>query len=56
MIKLFSSVDTLFSSNGDKIIIPIRAKVRAKTATVTMQLRQYYDLTNMGESVCYGKK
>ena len=27
MIKLFKSTDTLFSSNGDKIIIPIRAKV-----------------------------
>lgn len=27
MIKLFQSTDTLFSSNGDKIIIPIRAKV-----------------------------
>ena len=27
MIKLFSSTDTLFSSNGDKTIIPIRAKV-----------------------------
>lgn len=27
MIKLFNSTDTLFSSNGDKIIIPIRAKV-----------------------------
>lgn len=27
MIKLFQSTDTLFSSNGDKIIIPIKAKV-----------------------------
>ena len=27
MIKLFNSTDTLFSSNGDKIIIPIKAKV-----------------------------
>lgn len=27
MIKLFSSTDTLFSSNGDKVIIPTRAKV-----------------------------
>lgn len=27
MIKLFSQTDNLFSSNGDKIIIPIRAKV-----------------------------
>ena len=27
MIKLFNSTDTLFSSNGDKIIIPNRAKV-----------------------------
>ena len=27
MIKLFQSTDKLFSSNGDKIIIPIRAKV-----------------------------
>lgn len=27
MIKLFQSTDTLFSSNGDKIIIPLRAKV-----------------------------
>ena len=27
MIKLFQPTDTLFSSNGDKIIIPIRAKV-----------------------------
>lgn len=27
MIKLFNSTDTLFSSNGDKTIIPIRAKV-----------------------------
>ena len=27
MIKLFSSTDTLFSSNGDKIIIPTKAKV-----------------------------
>lgn len=28
MIKLFSQTDTSFSSNGDKIIIPLRAKVR----------------------------
>ena len=28
MIKLFQSTDTLFSSNGDKIIIPLRSKVR----------------------------
>ena len=27
MIKLFQPTDTLFSSNGDKVIIPIRAKV-----------------------------
>ena len=27
MIKLFSQTDTSFSSNGDKIIIPLRAKV-----------------------------
>ena len=27
MIKLFNSTDTLFSSNGDKIIIPLRAKI-----------------------------
>ena len=27
MIKLFGIADTLFSSNGDKIIIPLRAKV-----------------------------
>ena len=27
MIKLFNSTDTLFSSNGDKVIIPIKAKV-----------------------------
>ena len=27
MIKLFSQTDTLFSSNGDKIIIPLRAKI-----------------------------
>lgn len=27
MIKLFSQTDTLFSSNGDKIIIPTKAKV-----------------------------
>lgn len=27
MIKLFSSTDTLFSTNGDKVIIPLRAKV-----------------------------
>lgn len=27
MIKLFQSTDTLFSTNGDKIIIPLRAKV-----------------------------
>lgn len=27
MIKLFDTTDTLFSSNGDKIIIPLRAKV-----------------------------
>jgi len=27
MIKLFSQTDTLFSSNGDKIIIPIKAKI-----------------------------
>ena len=27
MIKLFSSTDTIFSSNGDKIIIPTKAKV-----------------------------
>jgi phage minor structural protein len=27
MIKLFKPTDTLFSSNGDKVIIPIRAKV-----------------------------
>lgn len=27
MIKLFNSTDTLFGSNGDKIIIPLRAKV-----------------------------
>lgn len=28
MIKLFNSNDTLFSSNGDKIIIPTKAKIR----------------------------
>lgn len=28
MIKLFKSTDKTFSSNGDKIIIPTRAKVR----------------------------
>ena len=28
MIKLFSQTDTSFTSNGDKIIIPLRAKVR----------------------------
>lgn len=27
MIKLFDTTDTLFSSNGDKIIIPLRAKI-----------------------------
>ena len=27
MIKLFQSTDTLFSSNCDKIIIPLKAKV-----------------------------
>lgn len=27
MIKLFSSTDVLFSSNGDKVIIPLRAKI-----------------------------
>lgn len=27
MIKLFQSTDTLFSSNGDKVIIPLRAKI-----------------------------
>ena len=27
MIKLFNSTDTLFSSNGDKIIIPTKAKI-----------------------------
>ena len=27
MIKLFNSTDKLFSSNGDKVIIPLRAKV-----------------------------
>lgn len=27
MIKLFNSTDTLFFSNGDKIIIPTKAKV-----------------------------
>ena len=27
MIKLFNSTDTLFSSNGDKTIIPLRAKI-----------------------------
>ena len=27
MIKLFSQTDTSFSSNGDKIILPTRAKV-----------------------------
>ena len=27
MIKLFNTTDTLFSSNGDKVIIPLRAKV-----------------------------
>ena len=27
MIKLFSQTDTLFSSNGDKVIIPLRAKI-----------------------------
>lgn len=27
MIKLFNSTDTLFSSNGDKVIIPLRAKI-----------------------------
>ena len=27
MIKLFSINDTSFSSNGDKIIIPLKAKV-----------------------------
>ena len=27
MIKLFNQTDTLFSSNGDKVIIPLRAKI-----------------------------
>ena len=27
MIKLFSQTDTSFSTNGDKVIIPLRAKV-----------------------------
>lgn len=27
MIKLFNSTDTLFSSNGDKIINPTKAKI-----------------------------
>lgn len=27
MIKLFNTTDTLFSSNGDKVIIPLRAKI-----------------------------
>ena len=27
MIKLFGINDTLFNSNGDKVIIPLRAKV-----------------------------
>lgn len=27
MIKLFQSTDTLFSTNGDKVIIPLRAKI-----------------------------
>lgn len=27
MIKLFTSTDKLFSTNGDKIIIPLKAKV-----------------------------
>lgn len=27
MIKLFSQTDTIFSSNGDKAIIPLRAKI-----------------------------
>ena len=27
MIKLFNTTDTLFSSNGDKVIIPLKAKV-----------------------------
>ena len=27
MIKLFNPTDTLFSSNGDKVIIPLRAKI-----------------------------
>ena len=27
MIKLFNSTDTLFSSNGDKVIIPTKAKI-----------------------------
>ena len=27
MIKLFNTTDTLFASNGDKVIIPLRAKV-----------------------------
>lgn len=30
MIKLFQSTDTLFSSNGDKIIIPLRAIIHKK--------------------------
>lgn len=27
MIKLFNSTDKLFTSNGDKIIIPTKAKI-----------------------------
>lgn len=27
MLKLFNSTDTLFSTNGDKIIIPTKAKI-----------------------------
>lgn len=27
MIKLFNTIDTLFSTNGDKVIIPLRAKI-----------------------------
>ena len=50
MIKLFQSTDKLFSSNGDKIIIPLRAKVH-KEDNGSFYLDLETDLTYVNDLV-----
>ena len=46
MIKLFEANDTIFTSNGDKIIIPLKAKVH-KEDNGSFYLNEYARETRM---------